>query len=192
MSSCAITALVVVGLVVVAGLGTWGLGLLARADVPERIRPGCRLASPSKAQELLGPDAVTSTRRYARSGPRVLRDTTPCWVTGSELEREIIVSQHKGADARTRYEWERDTARDARVGYFDRDVPDVGDETFCTTADYGSVGVVARQDDQLVYVIVVPGPRDVSRSAAGMNDRGWQVNATLCLAARIAARAVLA
>ncbi len=94
---------------------------------------------------------ASSTRPSAPSSTSASSRTIPgCWVTGDPSGTTGRIAKYSGSDAAARFKSEVDAANNGL--YFDTAVPGVGDEAFCTQLSIaGSVGVLARKGDTLVY-----------------------------------------
>ena len=194
MGGCGIACLVVIGLLVLGGIGTGLLSSFIHPDIPKMFEPGCRVVSPTKAREISGPNAEPSTRPFPID-TRVLLESSPCWVSAYDGGRIVTVFEHKGHDARARYQLERETARSGRppgyYGYFDTDVGDLGDEAFCTTDEDDGTGLLVRMGDRLLYVSIFRGRDDTGGWERYYDVEGLGTYERLCDAAQTAARAIL-
>jgi hypothetical protein len=204
-------------LVVVPGVGLFLFVRVVSNKATNLIGAGaCSIVSNDRAGKALG--APVSLNSGTGIGAlvagaidnRVLPDAPSCFATidpqaNGQLPTLIRISRKTG-DAKTTFRQEVTKAKGVTVKrtgdisvqsdpYYGKAVTGLGDEAFCTTmAPTGSVGVLARRGDTLVYTAVtvafaVSGP-DPSPTAAA--DLTLPDEAKACTRAQTLARAVLA
>lgn len=176
-----LVVLVLVGGVVVAG--AWGLKKLGdkastAMDAVGTVKP-CPYVTNAEASEALGTPAEADllTGGFGKVmniiDIRVLADQDSCILqqTGSTGDDEGMpglgrVVKYQGTDAATRYKNELVKAKGITTNqgngmsteteaYFNKTVPNLGDEAFCTKTSGTIAGVLVRKGQTLVYVAVV-------------------------------------
>jgi len=204
------TIAVIVVMVLMAGsFVAVGVGIHWMGDkVTEAVgttRP-CPYITDVEASALVGTDAEATlfTGALGRvlniTDIRVLPDKESCIIQqrgdddGASMPGLGRAVKYVGADAAALYDAELTTAKGVTVNrgggatvetqpYFNKAVPGLGDEAFCTKSTYTLAGVLARHGDTLVYVAVVradsqPGV-DPSRTKLTTDDPACDVSTDL-------------
>jgi hypothetical protein len=215
-----IAIIVTVAIVLLVGVPAVGLFIVFRVvshKATDLIGAGaCSIVSNENASKALGaPVSLTSGTGIGAlvAGAidnRVLPDAPSCFATieaqaNGRLPTLIRISMTTG-NAKATFQQEVTKAKGVTVKktgdlslqsepYYGTAVTGVGDEAFCTTmAPTGSVGVLARKNDKLVYsavsvafAVTTPDP-----SATAMPDVTTPDSAAACTRAQTLAKAVLA
>jgi hypothetical protein len=135
----------------------------------------CPYVSNADATEALGTDATATYYSGVFTfmnitDARVLADQPSCVMTETASTTQGMPGlgravKYAGGDAAGRYQQELTKAKGvteekgnglsvSTESYFNKDVPGLGDEAFCTTSSGTLAGVLARKGDTLVYVAV--------------------------------------
>jgi hypothetical protein len=208
MSGCAKAALIggVILLVLVVAAGAffmWGVRRFL-GEVEDVAAPNsCELIGDDEASDLLGVtvtvesgDSVIGNILGIIRDTRLLADAPSCFISSEDGSTQAWVSVHDGGDAVAVFANASDIADGQVVSstsiaggsiqvetspFRGPDVPDLGDEAFCT--EMGMVvsgGVLAREGDRVVYVSMMPSA-----------DGGDPLGGDLCDRAVLIARALL-
>ncbi len=115
---------------------------------------------------------------------RVLPDADDCWIA-AESSATGRIARQVGGDASGAYRTALDNAKSG--GYYAGDLSE-GDEAFCTAvSEVGSVGVLVRRGDTLVYVSLIDPA--LNSTGFGTNEDGELTSPETCaLAAQVASR----
>ena len=186
LKACLIVGVLLVVLAVIAFIVLFaagasivsGLGVDSNGNFKD-----CSIVSSAQVQTVLGPDTQVSplsglanTIGGVTLDKRILPNAENCWVgSGTSPDSSQVngefgrIAKYSGGDAGSVFDQARTAAQNGQ--YFVNDVPNAGDQAFCTgwSDQYPGTGALVRKGNDLVYVSFLIGPNLDFNETSGDN-----------------------